>query len=117
MLLLLLACADDPSTDGPPADTGPTSSCAGDPTPTILSPASGDVFDIGETVSLHGDAPDAVGDAHFLWGIDSDTIALGQVATWTPEASGDVVLTLQVEDDCGTAQTSVNLRVREPASE
>lgn len=114
IILLLLACGASDDTGLDTTDTG-GNSCL-DPTAAITSPLDGDVFTMGDDVTLTADAVSSQSDdlsgLELLWAIEDDVLAdHGPDAHWIADLPGQVLIRFQITDDCGVAQDAVTITV------
>lgn len=109
LLLLLAACADDGADSAAPA-TG--CAAAGNPELTLVSPEYDSTWTVGESVPFEADI-EATGMPLVTWAVDGDAFATGAAVTWIAEGSGDRVVQVSVQDDCGSADATALIRVNE----
>lgn len=109
MLLAFLLAACDGGADSAPvlADDCTTS---GNPEVTLVAPQANDTFVEGETVTLEAEG-EGVGLLRYSWAVDSDVFDTGPSSFWVATGVGDHVVTVKLDDDCGTNQDSIPVRV------
>lgn len=127
LVLALLACTGAADDSADKVDN----TCAFGPSAHIDSPAEGDVFAVGESVTLGVTASSGTTATEYLqivWGVQGlsgeasgfeDTVGIGATVTWVPSLTGEWRVVVQVDDECSSdpaydtppAQTSVNVSV------